>query len=149
MSRNNVRWFADLGLADLDQVGGKNASLGEMIANLVSAGSTCRTGSPPPRTRSAGSRATIEERINAELAALDVEDVRQLAEVGRRVRQSVLEQPFPEDLERDIREAFERLDSDGSGRSRCGPARPPRICRTRRSPGSRRPSSTSAGSTRC
>ncbi|HEU4349315.1 MAG TPA: phosphoenolpyruvate synthase [Actinoplanes sp.] len=115
MSSSNVRWFPDLGLADLDQVGGKNASLGEMIANLVSAGVNVPDGFATTADAFRRFVAQVEGQINDELIALDVDDVRQLAEVGRRVRATVLEQPFPEDLERDIREAFARLDSDGSG----------------------------------
>ncbi|HET6534427.1 MAG TPA: phosphoenolpyruvate synthase [Actinoplanes sp.] len=115
MSSSNVRWFADLGLADLDQVGGKNASLGEMIANLVSAGVSVPDGFATTADAFRRFVAQIEAGINDELTTLDVEDVRQLAEVGRRVRAAVLAQPFPDDLERDIREAFSRLDPDGTG----------------------------------
>jgi pyruvate,water dikinase len=115
MSSSNVRWFADLGLADLDQVGGKNASLGEMIGNLVSAGVAVPDGFATTADAFRRFVARVEAQINEELTALDVEDVQRLAEVGRRVRAAVLEQPFPEDLERDIREAFARLDDDGTG----------------------------------
>jgi pyruvate,water dikinase len=115
MSSSNVRWFADLGLADLDQVGGKNASLGEMIANLVSAGVAVPDGFATTAEAFRRFVAGVEAQINEELTALDVEDVQRLAEVGRRVRAAVLEQPFPEDLEGDIREAFARLDADGAG----------------------------------
>jgi pyruvate,water dikinase len=115
MSSSNVRWFADLGLADLDQVGGKNASLGEMIGNLVSAGVAVPDGFATTADAFRRFVARVEAQINEELTALDVEDVQRLAEVGRRVRAAVLEQPFPEDLERDIREAFARLDADGTG----------------------------------
>jgi pyruvate,water dikinase len=115
MSSSNVRWFADLGLADLDQVGGKNASLGEMIGNLVSAGVAVPDGFATTADAFRRFVARVEAQINEELTALDVEDVQRLAEVGRRVRAAVLEQPFPEDLERDIREAFARLDADDTG----------------------------------
>ena len=115
MSSSNVRWFKDLGLADLEQVGGKNASLGEMIGNLVSAGVNVPDGFATTADAFRRFAAQVEAEINADLTALDVENVQQLAEVGRRVRASVLEQPFPADLERDIREAFARLDSDGAG----------------------------------
>ena len=91
----NVRWFRDLGLTDLEQVGGKNASLGEMIANLVSAGVNVPDGFATTADAFRRFAAAIEERINADLAALDVEDVRRLAEVGREIRAAVLEQPFP------------------------------------------------------
>src|SRR5436190_10915740 len=103
-----VKWFAEIGLADLDQVGGKNASLGEMIGNLRSAGVAVPDGfaTTADAYRRFIARTGLDEMVNRELAALDVEDVRRLAEVGRRVRAAVLEQPFPDDLERDIRTAF-------------------------------------------
>jgi pyruvate,water dikinase len=115
MSRHNIRWFAEVGLADLDQVGGKNASLGEMIGTLKSAGVNVPDGfaTTADAYRRFISQTALNELINAELAALDVQDVRKLAQVGRRVRAAVLDQPFPDDLERDIREAFDRLEQRG------------------------------------
>src|SRR4051794_6444924 len=115
MSSSNVRWFAEVGLADLDQVGGKNASLGEMIANLRSAGVDVPDGfaTTADAFRRFAAQAALDELINAELDALDVDDVRQLAAVGRKIRQAVLEQPLPADLERDIRDAFAQLSGDG------------------------------------
>jgi pyruvate,water dikinase len=115
MTSSNVRWFAEIGLADLDQVGGKNSSLGEMIGNLRSAGVNVPDGfaTTADAFRRFTSQTSLDETIDAELAALDVEDVGRLAEVGRRVRAAVLEQPFPADLDEDIRAAFARLDSGG------------------------------------
>jgi pyruvate,water dikinase len=115
MTGPNVRWFSELGLTDLDQVGGKNASLGEMIGNLVSAGVRVPDGFATTADAFRRFAATIEQRINSELAALDVDDVRRLAEVGRELRAAVIEQPFPPDLEQDIRTAFASLDADGQG----------------------------------
>jgi pyruvate,water dikinase len=115
MTSANVRWFSDLGLTDLDQVGGKNASLGEMIGNLVSAGVRVPDGFATTAEAFRRFAATIEERINSELAALDVDDVRRLADVGRELRAAVIEQPLPPDLEQDIRTAFASLDVDGHG----------------------------------
>jgi pyruvate, water dikinase len=117
MSGRNVRWFSEIGLADLDQVGGKNSSLGEMIGNLKEAGVRVPDGFA---TTADAYRRFIGEtglagRIDEQLAALDVEDVRQLAETGRRIRAEVLEQPYPDDLERDIRAAYATLDEDGTG----------------------------------
>jgi hypothetical protein len=48
---STIAWFSDLGLAELDQVGGKNASLGEMVRNLTSAAPRYRTASLPLQTR--------------------------------------------------------------------------------------------------
>ncbi|HET7474877.1 MAG TPA: phosphoenolpyruvate synthase, partial [Dermatophilaceae bacterium] len=111
MSSANIRWFSELGLADLEQVGGKNASLGEMVSNLVSAGVRVPDGfaTTADAFRAFASQTSLDETIDAELAALDVEDVTQLAAVGKRVRQAVLDQPLPADLEADIRTAYEQL----------------------------------------
>ena len=111
---SNVRWFAELGLADLEEVGGKNASLGEMIANLSSAGVRVPDGfatTADAYRRFLGGTG-LGMRINAELDGLDTDDVRRLAEVGQHIRATVLEQPFPADLEADIRAAYATLAGD-------------------------------------
>ncbi len=117
MSGANVRWFSELGLSDLDQVGGKNSSLGEMIGHLKEAGVRVPDGfatTADAYRRFIGDTG-LAERIDAQLTELDVEDVRQLAEVGQRIRAEVLSQAYPEDLERDVRAAYGTLDEDGSG----------------------------------
>src|SRR5215210_3554258 len=108
---SNVVWFADLGLADLDQVGGKNASLGEMIGNLSSAGVRVPDGfaTTAEAYRRFLGETGLAGRIAGELEGLDTDDVRRLAEVGQRIRAAVLEQPFPDDLEADIRSAYATL----------------------------------------
>jgi pyruvate, water dikinase len=118
-STSTIAWFADLGLADIDQVGGKNASLGEMVRNLTSAGVQVPDGfaTTADAYRQFISDSGLAEMINAELAALDTDDVQQLAAVGRKIREAVTRQPFPANLEADIRAAYTRLanDSDISG----------------------------------
>jgi len=118
-STSTIAWFADLGLADIDQVGGKNASLGEMVRNLTSAGVRVPDGfaTTADAYRQFISDSGLAEMINAELAALDTDDVQQLAAVGRKIREAVTRQPFPANLEADIRAAYTRLanDSDISG----------------------------------
>jgi len=113
----NVRWFADLGLADLEQVGGKNASLGEMVSNLADLGVRVPNGFAT--TADAFHRfigeTGLRERIAGLLDGLDTDDVRRLAEVGREIRAAVVEQPFPDDLEVDIRAAYERLVAESEG----------------------------------
>jgi pyruvate, water dikinase len=113
-SGSTIAWFADLGLADIDQVGGKNASLGEMVGNLTSAGVRVPNGfaTTADAYRHFVSGGGLAEMINAELAALDTDDVQQLAAVGRRIREAVTRQPFPADLEADIRAAYTRLAND-------------------------------------
>ena len=103
--------FSELSLADLDQVGGKNASLGEMVRNLTSAGVRVPDGfaTTADAYRRFISEGGLDQMINAELAALDTENVEQLAVVGSRIRQAVIQQPLPADLEADIRKAYTRL----------------------------------------
>jgi pyruvate, water dikinase len=117
----NVRWFRDLGMKDLEEVGGKNASLGEMVSNLADLGVQVPDGfaTTAAAYQSFIGDTGLAERISGLLKELDTDDVRRLAEVGREIRAAVVEQPFPEDLEADIREAYDRLveesGSDGQG----------------------------------
>ncbi|MXP24031.1 phosphoenolpyruvate synthase [Gordonia sp. HNM0687] len=117
---SNVRWFADLGLADLEQVGGKNASLGEMVRNLTSVGVRVPNGFATTAdayrrfmNQPGATGTSLAETISARLADLDTDDVQALAAAGREIRAAVMEQPFPDDLEADIRAAFAEL-SGGS-----------------------------------
>jgi pyruvate,water dikinase len=94
-------------MSDVESVGGKNASLGEMISQLPS-GVKVPTGfaTTAHAFRQFLQHDGLTARINAELNALDTEDVRALAVVGARIRAMVEAQPFPADLEKAIREAF-------------------------------------------
>ncbi|MGG5258130.1 phosphoenolpyruvate synthase [Phycicoccus avicenniae] len=106
-----VRWFRDLGLDDVESVGGKNASLGEMVQHLSAAGVAVPDGfaTTADAYRAFLGETGLAERISGLLRDLDVDDTRRLAEVGREIREAVEAQPFPEDLDRDIRAAYERL----------------------------------------
>ena len=102
--------FENLRMTDVESVGGKNASLGEMISQLPS-GVRVPTGFA---TTSHAFRQFLQhdgltERINARLDVLDTDDVRALAEAGAEIRAMVEAQPFPSDLEKAIREAFVTL----------------------------------------
>ena len=81
---STIAWFAELGLADLEQVGGKNSSLGEMISNLSSAGVRVPDGfaTTAEAYRRFLGETGLADRIAAELADLEVEDTRRLADVG-------------------------------------------------------------------
>ncbi|WP_076259156.1 phosphoenolpyruvate synthase [Intrasporangium flavum] len=116
MTENVVR-FADLGLDDVEKVGGKNASLGEMVQHLAKAGVSVPDGfaTTADAYRRFLAEDDLADRINALLSDLDVDDTRRLAEVGASIRGMVEEQAFPEDLERDIREHFERLVDEQAG----------------------------------
>ncbi|MGP9843588.1 phosphoenolpyruvate synthase [Brachybacterium sp. 107] len=112
----SIQWFSELGMADLDQVGGKNASLGEMVSNLSRLGVQVPDGfaTSADAYREFLGATGLAERIDAQLQQLDTEDTRALAEAGRMIRQMVIEQPFPAQLEADIRSAYEQL-AAGSG----------------------------------
>ncbi|MGP5292493.1 phosphoenolpyruvate synthase [Brachybacterium tyrofermentans] len=112
----SIQWFSELGMADLDQVGGKNASLGEMVSNLSRLGVQVPDGFATSANayREFLGATGLAERIDAQLQQLDTEDTRALAEAGRMIRQMVIEQPFPAQLEADIRSAYEQL-AAGSG----------------------------------
>ncbi|MCW2808082.1 MAG: phosphoenolpyruvate synthase [Marmoricola sp.] len=114
MSENaavNVRAFADLGLSDLEQVGGKNSSLGEMVSHLSSLGVRVPDGfaTTAEAFRRFIGDTGLAERISEQLRGLDTDDTRALAETGRAIREEVATQPFPEDLEADVRAAYEHL----------------------------------------
>ncbi|MCG5540344.1 MULTISPECIES: phosphoenolpyruvate synthase [unclassified Halorhodospira] len=109
--------FDALGMGDVDQVGGKNASLGEMISNLAKAG-----------VRVPGGFATtakaywefldannLRSGIRNALAGLDVDDVEQLAATGAKIRQMILDAPLPESLDAAIRAGYEKLESQHPG----------------------------------
>ncbi len=111
----NVRWFAELGMTDVEEVGGKNASLGEMVSQLAAAGVRVPDGfaTTADAFRRFVAQAGVADTIAAALDGLDTEDVTELAAVGKRLRASVMAQPFPADLEADIRAAFATLAGDG------------------------------------
>ena len=102
--------FENLRMTDVESVGGKNASLGEMISQLPS-GVRVPTGfaTTAHAFRAFLQHYALTDKINAKLNALDTEDVRALAQVGAEIRSLVLAQPYPADLEKAIREAFVTL----------------------------------------
>ena len=105
--------FEHLRMSDVEAVGGKNASLGEMITQLPS-GVKVPTGfaTTAHAFREFLAFEGLTERINARLDALDTEDVRALAEAGAEIRAMVEKQPFPADLQKAIQEAYVTLVGD-------------------------------------
>jgi pyruvate,water dikinase len=100
-----------LGKHDVELVGGKNSSLGEMISHLANAGVSVPGGFA---TTAAAYREFLEQsglnaKINAELAALNVDDVVALAETGAKIRQWIVDTPLTADLEKEVRDAFATL----------------------------------------
>ncbi|GAB3604023.1 phosphoenolpyruvate synthase [Microbacterium aureliae] len=107
----NILWFHEIGMADLPQVGGKNASLGEMVSHLSGAGVAVPGGFA---TTADAYRAFLEAdgldaRIRTAVEAIDIDDVAALSRVGASVRSWIERQPLPADLDRDIREAYATL----------------------------------------
>jgi pyruvate,water dikinase len=107
----NIAWFKDIGLGDVDSVGGKNASLGEMVQHLSKAGVSVPDGfaTTAEAYRRFLAHDGLADRINGLLSNLDVDDTRRLAEVGHEIRDAVEAQAFPADLDEDIRAAYESL----------------------------------------
>ena len=105
--------FEQLRMTDVESVGGKNASLGEMISQLPD-GVRVPTGfaTTAHAFREFLQHDGLTERISKRLAALNTEDVRALAEAGAEIRGWVEAQPFPTDLEKAIRDAFVTLAGD-------------------------------------
>lgn len=103
--------FEQLRMTDVESVGGKNASLGEMISQLAQTGVRVPTGfaTTAHAFREFLKHGSLTEKINARLAALDTEDVRALAEAGAEIRGWIEHAPFPAALEQAIRAAFAKL----------------------------------------
>ena len=104
-------------MSDVESVGGKNASLGEMISQLNASGVRVPTGFATTALafRDFLVHNKLTERINDRLDKLNVDDVKALAEAGAEIRQWVEEAPFQDRLEQEIRQAFKVLDADGKG----------------------------------
>ncbi|MGK3647127.1 phosphoenolpyruvate synthase [Pseudarthrobacter enclensis] len=107
----DVLWFSDLGLSDLDQVGGKNASLGEMVRNLASAGVKVPDGfaTTADAYRTFLAESGLDSRIEGILEDLDSGDVAALTVAGKQIRDLIRETPFQPGFEEQIRSAYQRL----------------------------------------
>ena len=103
--------FEELRMTDVDIVGGKNASLGEMISQLAATGVKVPGGfaTTAEAFRDFLTHNRLTERINARLASLNTDDVKALAEAGAEIRGWVRDAGFPPDLEKAIRDHFARL----------------------------------------
>lgn len=97
-----------LGVHDVEHVGGKNASLGEMISNLAGAGVSVPGGfaTTAQAYRDFLEQSGLNDQIHAALDALNVDDVNALARTGAQIRQWVMDADFPEQLNTEIREHF-------------------------------------------
>ncbi|MBO1518597.1 phosphoenolpyruvate synthase [Oceanisphaera pacifica] len=106
-----VIWYEQLGMQDVDRVGGKNASLGEMISQLAGAGVSVPGGFAT--TAYAFNEFLEQSGLNAKihdlLDTLDVDNIGALGEAGQRIRQWIVETPFQPELESAINEAYQAL----------------------------------------
>ena len=111
--------FEQLRMTDVEVVGGKNASLGEMISQLAAADVRVPGGfaTTAYAFRCFLAHNGLADRIEARLAALNTEDVRALAEAGAQIRQWIIETPFPDEFDAAIRAQFRLLVEGNPGAS--------------------------------
>jgi pyruvate,water dikinase len=110
----NIIWYNQLGMHDVNKVGGKNASLGEMITNLSDLGVSVPNGFA---TTSVAFNHFLEQnglnqRIYELLDHTDINDVGQLTKAGTQIRQWIVDSPMHAELEQDIRTAYQQLSAD-------------------------------------
>ncbi len=109
-----VFWYQELGMQDVVRVGGKNASLGEMISNLANAGVQVPGGfaTTADAFNEFLEQSGLDARIHQLLDSLDVDDVTALAEAGKNIRQWIIDTPFQPELEAAIKQYFIELQGD-------------------------------------
>jgi len=116
-----VASFETLRMSDVDSVGGKNSSLGEMISQLATAGVRVPGGFATTAqafrdflAHSSNGGASLAQRIADRLVSLNIDDVRALAQAGSEIRQWIIETPFQPRLAQEIQASYERLVADSS-----------------------------------
>ena len=116
-----VASFEELRMADVDSVGGKNASLGEMISQLAGAGVRVPTGFATTAqafrdflSYSEVGGMSLAQRIEDRLSGLNIDDVRSLATAGAEIRQWIVETPFQPRLQQEISAFYQRLVADST-----------------------------------
>ncbi|WP_425642912.1 phosphoenolpyruvate synthase [Marinomonas gallaica] len=116
---NFIKWFSDLRLEDVGEVGGKNASLGEMISNLSDLGIQVPNGFA---TTAYAYQAFLEEsglnkQIHDLLDSLNVDDVQALAQAGKTIRTWIEDASFSDEFNQEIEQAYSQLSNDNEGAS--------------------------------
>jgi pyruvate,water dikinase len=111
-----VLWYDQLGMSDVARVGGKNASLGEMISNLAGAGVVVPNGfaTSAEAFNEFLEQSGLNDRIHSILDTLNTNDIKALGEAGKQIRQWVIDTPFQPALEQAIHAAYQQL-SGGNG----------------------------------
>ena len=107
----NVVWLKDVGMSDVERVGGKNASLGEMISGLNSQGVRVPGGfaTTAQAFESFLDHSDLKNKINELLSNLDITNIQELTKTGLLIRQWVEEAPFPKGLHQSIVQSYEKL----------------------------------------
>jgi len=116
---NYILWFDQLGMSDVDKVGGKNASLGEMISNLSSSGVKVPNGfaTTSDAFKAFLSFNSLDEMITENLSNLNPDNLAELSETGQRIRAGIMEGSFPADMEQAIREAVSKIEQESNSQS--------------------------------
>jgi pyruvate,water dikinase len=109
-----IIWFKQLGINDIDVVGGKNASLGEMISHLSGLGIKVPDGfaTTADAFRHFLRQQDLDKRIAARLETLNTNDVLALVDAGTEIRQWIVDTPFPDNFLTEVSAAFQRLQAD-------------------------------------
>src|SRR3989338_9604022 len=106
-----IKWYSEVGIADVPLVGGKNAALGEMYSNLVPLGVKI----PDGFALTAGAyrhffnKTGLDARIKEILSDLDTHSIKNLQVRGKKVREAILKESLPQDLQDAIRRAYTKL----------------------------------------
>jgi len=111
---SQVIWFKQLGIKDIDRVGGKNASLGEMISQLSELGIKVPDGfaTTADAFRQFLAQDKLDEKIRLRLDTLNTNDVAELVDAGAEIRQWIVDTPFPESLLSEVSSAWQTLQAD-------------------------------------
>lgn len=111
MVMQNVIWFDELRMDDVENVGGKNASLGEMISQLKSKGVRVPGGfaTTAYAYRCFLAQNNLAQRITQRLDALDIEDINELTKAGKQIRQWIIDTPFTTEFETDLTKAWQEM----------------------------------------
>src|SRR5262245_1625399 len=106
-----VQRLGELGMSDLSKVGGKNASLGEMLRSLTEVGVRVPDGfaTTTDAFHAFVESAGLSDSVRAKLSTIDVEDVNALSRVGKEIRTLILDARLPDDLSHEVREAYRSL----------------------------------------
>lgn len=115
--QENVLWYQNLGMGDVERVGGKNASLGEMISNLSNMGVQVPGGFATTSFAFNDflEQSGVNDKIYAVLDTLDVENIQALTETGAKIRQWIIDTPFLPQMQKDIEQAYAKLAGEFSG----------------------------------